>query len=146
MSNSYSKDKRKEFVDFTDIKVRFSEIDSLGILWHGNYVQYFEDGREAFGEKAFCHIDGELRFNIENSGKVAIKGIQLRTLDTVLKEVKELVPGSQMAVGGTFSYNTQLADASKLHVELVPYIIVNNNNHYCPKKAIVQDILPECSA
>jgi len=51
MSNSYSKDKRKEFVDFTDIKVRFSEIDSLGILWHGNYVQYFEDGREAFGEK-----------------------------------------------------------------------------------------------
>jgi acyl-CoA thioester hydrolase len=31
--------------------VRFSEVDSLGIVWHGHYVQYFEDGREAFGKK-----------------------------------------------------------------------------------------------
>ncbi len=33
----------------TNIPVRFSEIDSLGILWHGHYIKYFEDGREAFG-------------------------------------------------------------------------------------------------
>lgn len=31
--------------------VRFSEVDSLGIVWHGNYIIYFEDGREAFGKK-----------------------------------------------------------------------------------------------
>lgn len=31
--------------------VRFSEVDSLGIVWHGNYIIYFEDGREAFGQK-----------------------------------------------------------------------------------------------
>ncbi len=31
--------------------VKFSEVDSLGIVWHGHYVQYFEDGREAFGKK-----------------------------------------------------------------------------------------------
>jgi len=31
--------------------VRFSEVDSLGIVWHGHYLQYFEDGREAFGKK-----------------------------------------------------------------------------------------------
>lgn len=30
--------------------VRFSEVDSLGIVWHGNYIIYFEDGREAFGK------------------------------------------------------------------------------------------------
>jgi acyl-CoA thioester hydrolase len=32
-------------------KVRFNEVDSLGITWHGHYVRYFEDGREAFGEE-----------------------------------------------------------------------------------------------
>ena len=32
-------------------KVRFSEVDSLGIVWHGHYIVYFEDGREAFGKK-----------------------------------------------------------------------------------------------
>ena len=33
----------------TSIKVRFSEVDSMGIVWHGNYMKYLEDGREAFG-------------------------------------------------------------------------------------------------
>jgi acyl-CoA thioester hydrolase len=35
----------------TNILVKFNEVDSLGIVWHGHYVRYFEDGREAFGEK-----------------------------------------------------------------------------------------------
>ena len=25
--------------------------DPLGIVWHGHYLRYFEDGREAFGKK-----------------------------------------------------------------------------------------------
>ncbi|GIV32756.1 MAG: 4-hydroxybenzoyl-CoA thioesterase [Chitinophagales bacterium] len=36
---------------FTEITVRFHEVDSLGIVWHGHYLRYFEDGREAFGKK-----------------------------------------------------------------------------------------------
>ena len=38
-----------ELINRTELKVRFSEVDPLGIVWHGNYVKYFEDGREAFG-------------------------------------------------------------------------------------------------
>ena len=34
-----------------EINVRFSEVDSMNIVWHGSYVLYFEDAREAFGEK-----------------------------------------------------------------------------------------------
>jgi len=34
-----------------DIRVRFNEVDSLGIVWHGHYITYFEEGREAFGRK-----------------------------------------------------------------------------------------------
>jgi acyl-CoA thioester hydrolase len=33
------------------INVRFHEVDSLRIVWHGHYLKYFEDGREAFGRK-----------------------------------------------------------------------------------------------
>lgn len=36
-------------VCLTELKVRFSEVDSMGVVWHGNYVRYLEDGREAFG-------------------------------------------------------------------------------------------------
>ncbi len=42
--------KSKKEISFTsDVRVRFTECDPLGIVWHGNYIQYFEDGREAFG-------------------------------------------------------------------------------------------------
>ena len=32
-------------------EVRFSEIDSMNVVWHGSYPLYFEDAREAFGAK-----------------------------------------------------------------------------------------------
>lgn len=32
-----------------DIEVRFSEVDSMQVVWHGCYALYFEDAREAFG-------------------------------------------------------------------------------------------------
>ncbi|MBQ4205247.1 MAG: acyl-CoA thioesterase [Bacteroidales bacterium] len=31
--------------------IRFSEVDSMGVVWHGHYAMYFEDAREEFGKK-----------------------------------------------------------------------------------------------
>jgi acyl-CoA thioester hydrolase len=31
--------------------VRFQEVDSLGIVWHGHYPSYFEDARVALGDR-----------------------------------------------------------------------------------------------
>lgn len=42
---------KNELSHTSEIRVRFTETDPLGIVWHGNYIQYFEDGREAFGRK-----------------------------------------------------------------------------------------------
>ena len=42
------------------LRVRFSETDPLGIVWHGNYIKYFEDAREAFGRKyGISYLDVE---------------------------------------------------------------------------------------
>jgi acyl-CoA thioester hydrolase len=40
-----------DLINTTHSKIRFSEVDPLGIVWHGHYVKYIEDGREAFGEE-----------------------------------------------------------------------------------------------
>ena len=32
-------------------RIRFEEVDMLGIVWHGNYVSFLDDGRIAFGDK-----------------------------------------------------------------------------------------------
>jgi len=34
-----------------ELEIRFSEVDSMNIVWHGSYALYFEDAREAFGKK-----------------------------------------------------------------------------------------------
>ncbi len=50
MRNQDKKLERKtDLVNITLVTVRFSEVDSLGIVWHGHYLRYMEDGREAFG-------------------------------------------------------------------------------------------------
>lgn len=42
---------REPLVASKEITVRFSEVDSMNIVWHGSYPLYFEDAREAFGLK-----------------------------------------------------------------------------------------------
>ena len=37
--------------DNTTVRVRFNEVDSLRIVWHGHYVNFFEEGRRAFGRR-----------------------------------------------------------------------------------------------
>jgi len=41
----------KQLIDRKEITIRFSEVDSMAIVWHGNYVKYLEEGRESFGKK-----------------------------------------------------------------------------------------------
>lgn len=40
-----------QLIVLKEFEVRFSEVDSMGIVWHGSYANYFEDGRAAFGKK-----------------------------------------------------------------------------------------------
>ncbi len=44
-------DNNVRLINRTTVNVRFNEIDSLRIVWHGHFIKYFEDGREAFGKQ-----------------------------------------------------------------------------------------------
>ncbi len=35
----------------TEVAVSFGDLDPMGIVWHGNYFRFMEQGREAFGRK-----------------------------------------------------------------------------------------------
>ena len=62
-----------------EVKVRFSEVDSIRVVWHGSYVKYMEDGREDFGEKY-----GLEYMTIFNNGYTAPKvDMNLRYLQSV---------------------------------------------------------------
>jgi len=51
MKNKIENNSHKILSALHKIKIRFDETDAMGIVWHGNYLKYFEDGREAFGRK-----------------------------------------------------------------------------------------------
>jgi acyl-CoA thioester hydrolase len=53
-----------ELLDRKEITVRFGEVDSMGLVWHGNYFKYFEDGRESFGAKYKLGYLDVYRYNI----------------------------------------------------------------------------------
>lgn len=42
---------KNELKTSKEFEVRFSEVDSMNIVWHGSYVLYLEDAREEFGKK-----------------------------------------------------------------------------------------------
>lgn len=40
-----------ELIASKTLEIRFSEVDSMNVVWHGSYPLYFEDAREVFGSK-----------------------------------------------------------------------------------------------
>ena len=41
-----------------EFEVRFSEVDYMGVVWHGSYPLYLEDAREGWGHKyGLCYDD-----------------------------------------------------------------------------------------
>lgn len=41
----------KKLVAKKKLEIRFSEVDSMNVVWHGSYPLYFEDAREEFGKE-----------------------------------------------------------------------------------------------
>ena len=46
------------------LDIRFSEVDMMGVVWHGTYVKYLEDAREEFGHKYGLSYDRYIKENI----------------------------------------------------------------------------------
>ncbi len=44
-------EKRRYIETEIGINVRFSEVDAMRVVWHGNYLKYFEDAREALAAR-----------------------------------------------------------------------------------------------
>lgn len=92
------------------IRVRFNETDPLGIVWHGYYLHYFEDGREAFGRQfGLSYLD------------VKNKGFATPIIKTTTEHKHPLVYGDLATVETTFVNNP----AAKL---IFRYVIKNEAN------------------
>lgn len=97
-----------------ELTVRFNECDPLGIVWHGNYIKYFEEGREAFSDKygfdfvglynkgistPIVHVSSDYKKMLQYRDKITIEATWKKTaaakliFDYVIrkKETEELI-------------------------------------------------------
>lgn len=50
--------KERELRFSREFEVRFSEVDLMGVVWHGSYPLYLEDAREGWGHQfGLCYDD-----------------------------------------------------------------------------------------
>lgn len=104
----------------TNIIIRFSECDALKMVWHGNYVKYFEDGREDFG-KTF-----ELGY-MEMFDKTGL-ALPIIHLECDYKKM--------IGLGETITVETTLIDSPAAKI-IFEYKIYNQNNELaCTGKTI----------
>lgn len=102
---------KNDLSEKTEFKVRFSEVDSMAIVWHGNYVKYLEDGREAFGGRYGLHY-----YDLYNAG------LMVPLVNISLDFKKPLVYGEKAIIETKFID----CEAAKLIFEYTIYRMTNN--------------------
>ena len=95
-----------------DFDVRFSEVDSMGIVWHGSYALYFEDAREEFGR--VFGLSYQLYFENECPAPL---------VELNFKYIKPLLHGQRARVDITFR-NTR---AAKVVFDYEIYLVEDNS-------------------
>ena len=95
-----------------EFDVRFSEVDSMGIVWHGSYALYFEDAREEFGR--VFGLSYQLYFENECPAPL---------VELNFKYIKPLLHGQRARVDITFR-NTR---AAKVVFDYEIYLVEDNS-------------------
>lgn len=88
------------------IDIRFSEVDLMGVVWHGSFVKFLEDGREYFGlEYGLSYLE------------VASRGFFIPIVDMQLNYKKSAKYGEKLIVETKFINS----DAAKIIFEYTIY-------------------------
>lgn len=83
-------------------RVRFEEVDMLGIVWHGHYVSFLDDGRVALGD----------RFQALSYGKMREEQVAAPIVQLHIDYLAPLVFDEVMAIETTLHW----ADALRLNI------------------------------
>lgn len=114
----------KSLTHITEVTVRFSECDALRMVWHGNYVKYFEDGREAFGKEYNLEY-----MDIFSRTKLAVPLVHLEC------DFKKMV-----GIGETIHVETTLVDNPAAKI-IFNYAIYNDRKELVCKGKTIQVFL-----
>lgn len=76
-----------------DFRIPFQDVDSMQVVWHGNYVRYFEQARsELLRDIGFTYGDMAARGFVFPVVKLNVKYVAPARFDERVRAVAELLP------------------------------------------------------
>lgn len=129
----------------TESQIKFSEVDSLRVVWHGHYVRYFEDGREAFGKQynlgyldiykyglAVPLVDLEVKFKrvLEYGDTAIIETSFINSPAAKLIFEYKIISGNHgyVACTGKSTQVFMASETKELHITMPPFMDVWKKN------------------
>ncbi len=95
------------------VRVRFSDVDQLGIVWHGRYLDYLADAREGFGKRYGLGVE----FFAEHGLALPVVGLEINYLHALHYHEEAYVEVTYRSVSSAkhiYSYELVLAKSSRV--------------------------------
>ncbi len=115
------------FTHESQIRVRYSETDKMGVVYHGNYAQFFEHGRsEALRSLGLCYKDMEADGIIMPVVTISMKYYRPALYDDILcvKTILKKMPGYKI----DFEYELFNEQNELLTIGKTSLVFLNNEN------------------
>lgn len=122
----------------TQIRVRYAETDQMGIVYYGNYAQYFEVGRvEAIRELGYSYKEMEADGVILPVVELKVKYLRSAKYDdvlTIVSSIRELPVNHEIVFyAEIFNENKKLLTTGEVHL-----FFLNKDTR---KRALMPDLM-----
>ena len=102
--------------------------------------------QKAFGAEMLCFNEEEskLRLIVRNSGTNTIDSLTYRRITPDFKTKDNKLPNSYLGPGKIYESEIGFQNLEKIHIEIVPSVVVEGSEVLCTEQAIVRDSVPSC--
>lgn len=87
---------------------------------------------------------GKLKIVIKNVGKDPVNTLIYRRINPDMSIRDTPLPSSEMTSGRIYEAEIPYQPGSKVHIELIPQILIENTPTLCDQKAIIRENVPPC--
>ncbi|MGV8169306.1 MAG: hypothetical protein ACP5N3_04590 [Candidatus Nanoarchaeia archaeon] len=102
--------------------------------------------QQAFNTDLVCFNQetSKLKMVVKNSGKTSIKSLIYRRINPDMSIRDTVLPASEMTPGKIYEAEIPYIPGAKVHIEIIPQLMVENELILCDKNAIIKENVPDC--
>jgi hypothetical protein len=102
--------------------------------------------QKAFDNDLICFNEqtGKLKIVVKNVGEEKLKSLIYRKINPDLSVRDITLPSSEMEPGRIYEAEIPIVEKGKVHIEIIPQILIDTTPTLCDDKAIIKENLQSC--